>query len=108
MLKINKVKKIDFWLSILCIFLYGVVSLLMEVVNHCIIVSDLLFLFQMSILVHPDKNLEDKDRAQKSFEGKLSKSLQDWIFYSKLTCIRHARLGPNWTILAPNGTCSGL
>ncbi len=24
---------------------------------------------QLSFLVHPDKNLDDKDRAQKAFEG---------------------------------------
>lgn len=26
---------------------------------------------QLSILVHPDKNQDDPDRAQKAFEGKL-------------------------------------
>lgn len=28
------------------------------------------FLLQLSILVHPDKNQDDADRAQKAFEGK--------------------------------------
>lgn len=27
------------------------------------------FLLQLSILVHPDKNQDDADRAQKAFEG---------------------------------------
>ena len=27
--------------------------------------------FQLSILVHPDKNQDDADRAQKAFEGRL-------------------------------------
>ena len=28
------------------------------------------FFFQLSILVHPDKNQDDADRAQKAFEGR--------------------------------------
>ena len=27
------------------------------------------YLLQLSFLVHPDKNLDEKDRAQKAFEG---------------------------------------
>lgn len=29
------------------------------------------FILQLSILVHPDKNQDDPDRAQKAFEGNM-------------------------------------
>jgi len=37
----------------------------------------------MSILVHPDKNQEDKDRAQTAFEGKLLIDFPSHLFLGK-------------------------
>lgn len=35
-----------------------------------ILTNFFIFTFQLSILVHPDKNQDDPERAQKAFEGR--------------------------------------
>lgn len=42
---------------------------------------------QLSILVHPDKNQDDPDRAQKSFEGKVLNQSMNLIHFTQFVVL---------------------
>jgi len=63
-------KKLSTLCAILCTYLFKI-----RIETSCIKQT----VFQMSILVHPDKNLEDKERAQVAFEGGLTFQLLNII-----------------------------
>lgn len=52
--------------------------------NHWYVVS---VTAQLSILVHPDKNQDDPDRAQKAFEGNVLNQSMNFIHFTQFVVL---------------------
>ena len=82
--KVTAVKCISAWETDLRI-LYVIFFFFYEIYLPIILVF-VPFVFQLSILVHPDKNADDRDRAQNAFDGKVCDMIICFKTWSKIHC----------------------
>ena len=53
----------------------------------------------MSILVHPDKNPDDRDRAQEAFESKCTQAFKKDFFLSRLSRLNVVQKETMWSLI---------